>query len=44
MFEAVGHPVMRLKRIRIGPIEDRALRPGHWRELTADEVARLKRM
>jgi pseudouridine synthase len=43
MFEAVGHPVVRLKRVRIGPIEDPDIPPGHWRDLTPQEVARLRR-
>ncbi len=37
MCEAVGHPVRRLVRTRIGPLVDRSLSPGHWRELTTDE-------
>ena len=41
MCEAVGHPVTRLVRTRIGPLSDRRLRPGQWRELTLDEVRRL---
>jgi 23S rRNA pseudouridine2605 synthase len=43
MCEAVGHPVKGLRRTRIGPLTDRHLKPGHWRELTTEEVARLKR-
>jgi 23S rRNA pseudouridine2605 synthase len=43
MFDAVGHPVVRLKRVRIGPIEDPNMPPGHWRELTPQEIARLQR-
>jgi pseudouridine synthase len=43
MFDAVGHPVVRLKRVRIGPIEDPDIPPGHWRELTPQEVERLRR-
>lgn len=43
MFEAIGHPVVRLKRVRIGPIEDPNIPPGHWRDLTPQEVARLRR-
>ena len=43
MCEAVGHPVVRLRRVRIGPISDPALKTGAWRELTAAEIARLKR-
>jgi 23S rRNA pseudouridine2605 synthase len=42
MCEAVGHPVDRLKRIRVGPIADRRLPIGAWRELTPDEVRKLK--
>ncbi len=37
MCDAVGHPVLRLVRTRIGPLTDRALQPGSWRELTTDE-------
>ena len=43
MFDAVGHPVVRLKRVRIGPIEDPDIPPGHWRDLTPQEVAKLQR-
>jgi 23S rRNA pseudouridine2605 synthase len=42
MCEAVGHPVRKLRRVRIGPITDRHLRPGEWRELTRLEVEKLK--
>ena len=42
MCEAVGHPVQKLRRTRIGPISDRRLRPGEWRELTSKEVEKLK--
>jgi len=41
MCEAVGHPVVRLVRTRIGPIADRRLKPGEWRPLSADEVRAL---
>lgn len=41
MCEAVGFPVTRLVRVRIGPLRDTALAPGEWRELTADEVREL---
>jgi 23S rRNA pseudouridine2605 synthase len=43
MLEAVGHPVQSLRRTRFGPISDRSLKPGEWRELTPDEVRRLTR-
>ncbi|MEY2583761.1 MAG: rRNA synthase [Ilumatobacteraceae bacterium] len=41
MCEAVGHPVLRLVRVRIGTLRDAALRPGQWRELTAGEIKTL---
>ena len=37
MCDAVDHRVTRLVRTRIGPISDRSLQPGTWRELTDDE-------
>jgi pseudouridine synthase len=42
MLEAVGHPVQTLRRTRIGPLSDRQLKPGMWRELTEAEIRRLK--
>ena len=42
MADAIGHPVRVLKRVRIGPIADKALRVGMFRELTAEEVRKLK--
>jgi 23S rRNA pseudouridine2605 synthase len=41
MCEAVGHPVRRLVRTRIGPLSDRRLRPGEWRSLSVAEVRSL---
>jgi 23S rRNA pseudouridine2605 synthase len=41
MCEAVGHPVVRLVRTRIGPLTDPSLGPGQWRPLTLDEVRAL---
>lgn len=41
MCEAVGHPVRRLVRTRIGPLADRTLAPGCWRSLSSDEVRAL---
>jgi len=43
MCEAVGHPVVRLVRTRIGPLSDTELAPGQWRSLTRDEVRTLER-
>ncbi len=41
MFQAVGHPVAKLRRVAIGPIADPKLTPGVWRELTPKEVKLL---
>jgi len=41
MCEAVGHPVTRLVRTRIGPLRDRHLRSGESRPLSAQEVMGL---
>nr|MDQ3570860.1 MFS transporter [Actinomycetota bacterium] len=41
MCEAVGHPVKRLVRTRIGPLAERRLRPGQWRTLSVSEVREL---
>lgn len=43
MCEAVGHPVVRLRRVRIGPLRDPALKTGAYRELTVEELRRLKK-
>ena len=37
MCEAIGHPVRRLVRTRIGPLSDRRLTPGSHRELRTEE-------
>jgi 23S rRNA pseudouridine2605 synthase len=42
MLDAVGHPVIRLIRTRIGPISDRRLAPGAWRALTDAELRSLE--
>jgi 23S rRNA pseudouridine2605 synthase len=41
MFQAIGHPVMKLRRVAIGPISDPKLTPGDWREMTKQEVKLL---
>ncbi len=41
MCEAVGHPVVRLVRTRIGPVADPSLGPGSYRPLSFDEVRSL---
>src|SRR5256885_8737591 len=43
MCEAIGHPVDELRRVAIGPIRDPRLRSGQWRELTPQEIEKLKR-
>jgi 23S rRNA pseudouridine2605 synthase len=43
MCSAVGLDVVRLVRVRIGPITDHQLAPGSWRELTQAEVRDLER-
>ena len=42
MFDAIGHPVRRLRRTRLGPISLRGLRPGAARDLTPAEVGALR--
>jgi 23S rRNA pseudouridine2605 synthase len=43
MFDSIGHPVVRLRRVRIGPIVDEQIPIGHWRELDAQELTKLRR-
>lgn len=42
MFFRIGHPVQRLRRVRIGSLHDPALPQGQWRHLTDDEVESLR--
>ena len=41
MLAAVGHPVLRLVRTRIGPLTDPTLAPGEFRVLTTPEILAL---
>jgi len=41
MCEAIGHPVVRLIRTRIGAVSDKRLRPGQIRDLTPHEIDSL---
>ncbi|NLC32275.1 MAG: rRNA pseudouridine synthase [Clostridiales bacterium] len=43
MIEALGHQVLRLKRVKYGAIELGALQRGTWRELSPQEVDLLKK-
>lgn len=43
MLAAVGHPVLYLKRLSMGPLElDPGLTPGEYRRLTQEEITALK--
>ena len=45
MFSAIGHPLVNLKRLRIGCVTlDESLAPGEFRKLTEEEITGLKRM
>jgi 23S rRNA pseudouridine2605 synthase len=42
MLDAIGHPVLRLRRVHIGPLALGGLESGETRELRPDEVAALR--
>ena len=42
MLENVGHPVIRLKRVAVNGIKLGDLKPGEMRQLTAEEIKKLK--
>lgn len=44
MCNAIGHPVLELKRVKMGQIELGGLKPGEWRELTDAEIQYLKNL
>ena len=44
MIAAVGHQVVLLRRVRFGPLDLGGLRRGEWRELSDDEIEKLKRL
>lgn len=44
MFEAVGHQVVQLKRVGFGPIQLGDLPRGTWRQLTPNEIRKLKEL
>ena len=43
MCDAIGHPVDHLKRVAIGPLRDSRLKIGFWRDLSEEEVERLRK-
>lgn len=40
---AAGHPVEKMKRVRLGPLDVGALAEGHYRKLEPSEIAQLRR-
>ncbi|MBL9150389.1 MAG: rRNA pseudouridine synthase [Phycisphaerae bacterium] len=42
MLLKVGHPVKKLRRVRMGPLQLKGLAVGEWRELTAKELRELR--
>jgi 23S rRNA pseudouridine2605 synthase len=44
MWAKLGHKVMRLNRVAIGPLTIKGLKPGSWRNLTAEEVSQLQQV
>jgi 23S rRNA pseudouridine2605 synthase len=44
MFESIGHPVVKLRRTKIGFLTNKGLAVGQFRSLGADEVNRILRL
>lgn len=44
MFDALGHTVLRLKRIAIGPLTIEGLEEGKWRYLSKKEIEVMKKL
>ena len=44
MCDAIGHPALRLRRVRLGPIVLGKLPKGSWRPLSPRELASLRRL
>jgi 23S rRNA pseudouridine2605 synthase len=44
MFQALGYEVDELERVEFAGLNVSGLKPGEWRELTADEVRKLKKI
>jgi 23S rRNA pseudouridine2605 synthase len=42
MFQVMGAPVDKLRRVKIGTLEDKKLHPGEWRFLSNDEVQKFQ--
>ena len=43
MMQRVGHPVKKLRRVRMGPLQLKSLAVGEWRELTKSELSALRK-
>jgi len=43
MLARLGYKVRKLKRVGIGPLSDKGLKVGHWRQLRPAEIAKLRR-
>lgn len=43
MFDAIGHSVLKLRRVAIGPIRDDKMPVGAWRHLLPFELSKLRR-
>ncbi|MBI4211947.1 MAG: rRNA pseudouridine synthase [Deltaproteobacteria bacterium] len=44
MCEAIGHPVVKLRRIAIGPLELKSLKPGKYRPLKPQEIQAFEKI
>jgi 23S rRNA pseudouridine2605 synthase len=42
MMEEVGHPVLRLRRVRFGPVTLGDMKAGEWRDLSNKEMRALR--
>jgi 23S rRNA pseudouridine2605 synthase len=42
LMEAVGHPVLRLRRVRFGPVTLGNVQPGRWKDLSEKEIRALR--
>ena len=42
MLDAVGYPVLHLRRSSLAFLDLKGLKPGEWRELNGEEIGRLK--
>jgi len=42
MLGTLGHPVKKLRRVRMGPLQLKGLQAGEWRELTSRELSQLR--